>query len=155
MIPKNLLFVLMSLVSHCRIGANGDANDRGMIWNVSVATQLQLDQFMENVTAYNNRGSTSYFHLSLTGENNYELDIVKLMNISLTDGGCLILENKGGPTEIKCTTTQSNLEELRDFVQPISRAFLVLMDGLVITGCPVPLMMEEVFNVTIQNCVFQ
>ena len=126
-----------------------------IIWNVSVTTQLQLDQFMENVTAYNDRRNTSYLHLSLAGDNNYVLDIVKLMNISLTNGGSIILESKGGPAEIDCTASPSDVKELKEVVPPISRASLVLMDGLVITGCPVPLMIEKSSNITIQNCVFQ
>ena len=86
---------------------------------------------MENVTAYNDRRNTSYLHLSLAGDNSYTLDIVKLMNISLTNGGSLILESKGGSVEIDCTASQSDLKELEEVVQPISRASLVLMDGLV------------------------
>ena len=126
-----------------------------MVWNVSVSTQPQLDQFMENMTAYNDRRNTSCLHLSLAGDSNYMLDIVKLMSISLTNGGSLILESKGGPAEIYCTASQSDVNELKEVVQPISRASLVLMDGLVITGCPVPIMIEEASNVAIQNCVFQ
>ena len=57
--------------------------------------------------------------------------------------------------ESNCTASQSDLEELREVVQPISRASLVLMDGLVFTGCPVPIMIEEASSVVIQNCVFQ
>ena len=166
MIPGNLLFVLVSLLWHWRIIASEDGsgiNDElitpisedPMVWNVSVSTQPQLDQFMENMTAYNNRRNTSCLHLSLAGDNNYMLDIVKLMNISLTNGGSLILESKGAPAEIYCTASQSDVKKLKEVVQPISRASLVLMDGLVITGCPVPLMIEEASNVTIQNCIFQ
>ena len=127
---------------------------------VTVHSQSELDQFLENATVNSGKGITDCLHLSLAGElpaghNNYILDIVKLMNISLTKGGILTLESKGGPVEIDCTASQSDVKELREVVQPISRAALVLMDGLVITGCPVPIMIEEASNVTIQNCVFQ
>ena len=163
MISGNLLFVLISLSWHWRVIASEDGSGKNdelisedpMVWNVSVSTQSQLDQFMENMTAYNDRRNTSYLHLSLAGDNNYMLDIIKLMNISLTNGGSLILESKGGSAEIDCIANQSDVNELKEVVQPISRASLVLMDGLVITGCPVPLMIEEASNVTIQNCVFQ
>ena len=166
MIFRNLLFVLMLLLWHWRINASEDGSGMNnktitseqdpIIWNFSVTTQLQLDQFMENMTAYNNRRNTSCLHLSLAGDNSgYVLDIVKLMNISLTNGGSLILESKDGPAKIYCTANQSDMKELKEVVQPISRASLVLMDGLVITGCPVPLMIEKSSNITIQNCVFQ
>ena len=165
MIFRNLLFVLISVLWHWRIDASEDGSGMNnemitselgpIIWNVSVTTQSQLDQFMENVTAYNDRRNTSCLHLSLAGDNSYMLDIVKLMNISLTNDSSLILESKGGPAEIDCTASQSDMKELKEVVQPISRASLVLLDGLVITGCPVPLMIEKSFNITIQNCVFQ
>ena len=162
MIFRTLLFVLISMLWHWRINASEDGsgindkrNEDPMIWNVSVANQSQLDQFMKNVTAYNDRKNTSCLHLSLAGDNSYMLDIVKLMNISLTNDSSLILESKGGPAEIDCTASQSDVNKLKEVVQPISHASLVLMDGLVITGCPVPIMIEEAANVTIQNCVFQ
>ena len=160
----DLLFVLLSLLWYWRINASEDGsgiNDEiitsedPIIWNVSVSTQSQLDQFMENVTAHNDRRNTSYLHLSLAGENSYTLDIVKLMNISLTTDGSLILESKGRLADIDCTSSHSDLKELKEVVQAISRASLVLMDGLVFTGCPVPIMIEEAYNVTIQNCVFK
>ena len=160
---RNILVVLMSMLW---LGTDGDSTDgSGFVvlpeepcleWNIVVASQSQLDQVIENVTSYSDRGTnTCYFHLSLAGGNSYVLDIVKLMNISLTDGGSLIMESKGGVAEINCTASQSDLQELREVVQPISRASLVLMDGLVFTGCPVPIMIEEASSVVIQNCVFQ
>ena len=166
MIFRNPLVVLILLLWHWRINVSEDGSGMNtnevitseldpIIWNVSVTTQLQLDQFMENMTTYNNRRNTSCLHLSLAGDNSYMLDIIKLMNISLTNGGSLILESKGGPAEIYCTASQLDMKELKEVVQPISRASLVLMDGLVITGCPVPLMIEKSSNITIQNCIFQ
>ena len=147
----------MSLLWHWRIDASEDGSGISdeMIWNISVTNQSQLDQFMENVTAYNNRRNTGYLHLSLAGNNSYTLDIVKLMNVSLTNDGKLIVESKGGSAEIDCRASQPDLKELCKVVQPISRASLVLMDGLVFTGCPVPIMIEKAYNVTIQNCVFR
>ena len=78
---------------HWKINASKDGsgmNDKmttskldPIIWNVSVTTQSQLDQFMENVTAYNDKISMSFLYLSLAGENSYVLDIVKLINISV------------------------------------------------------------------------
>ena len=73
----DLLFVLLSLLWYWRIGVSEDGSGTNneikvtsedpMIWNVSVSTQSQLDRFFENVTAYNDRRNTNYFHLSLAG----------------------------------------------------------------------------------------
>ena len=161
MIFNNLLLVLTTILLHWNIDAIEDKieDSSGIgvsfeeIWKVSVTTQSQLNQFMENVTAYNE--DTYIIHLSLAGENHFTLDIVKLMNVSLIDGGILVMEGKGGTVEIICIASHSDLKELKEVVQPISRASLVLMDGLVFTGCPVPIMIEEASNVTIQNCVFR
>ena len=57
--------------------------------------------------------------------------------------------------EINCKTGFSDLEMLSKTVQPLSRASLVLLDGLVFIGCPVPILIEEASNVIVQNCVFQ
>ena len=143
--------VLISMLLHWRIGivANED-------WDVSVTTQSQLDQFIEKVTAYNEKGNRAgYLRLSLGAGENYQLDIVKLMNISLADGATLVMEGMDGAVEINCTASQSDLEELREALRPISHVSLVRMDGIVFTGCPVPIMIEEVDEVEIHNCVFQ
>ena len=155
MIFRSLPLVVISILWHWRTGRGTGTNTTLLTWNVSVATQSQLDQFIENVTAYNGDRNTSYLRLSLASENAFVLDIVRLMNISLIDGGSLIIESNGGAVEIDCTASHSDLEELKEVLQPISRASLVLMDGLVMTGCPVPTMIEEASNVTIQNCIFQ
>ena len=149
MIFKHL--VIISILLHWRIGI--DANEG---WDVSVTTQSQLDQFMEKATTYSEKGNRArYLRLSLGGGENYQLDIVKLINISLTDGATLVMEGMDGAVEINCTASQSDLEELGEALRPISRASLVRMDGLVFTGCPVPIMIEKASKVEIQNCVFQ
>ena len=122
---------------------------------LEVHNQPELDQLMENVTAYSEKGNTSCLHLSLVGGNVYMLDVVKLMNISLIDGGSLIMESNDGVAEINCTASYYDVDELREVVRPISGLALVLLDGLLFDRCPVPLMIEETSNVTIRNCVFQ
>ena len=76
------------------------------------------------------------------------------MKINVTNS-CLVMESMGGPAEINCTASESDPEKLKEVVQPISRASLVKMDGLIFTGCPVPIMIEETSSVKIQNCVFR
>ena len=115
--------------------------------SVRVTNQSQLDKFM-------NGTNVTDTHLTLAGNNTYVLDIVKLINI-YKDSSRLIMESKGGPAEITCTASEPDPEKLKEVAQPISRVSLVQMDGLIFTGCPIPIMIEEVDNVTIQNCTFQ
>ena len=133
-------------------------NENLVVWNTTIVDQLQLNQFIENVTTYTNHwNTTNCLYLSLGGGTNYELDIVKLMKISVS--GSLVMESKDGSTEINCTIDQQlymyGVEQLYQTVQPLSHASLVLLDGLIFTGCPVPILIEEASNVVIQNCVFQ
>ena len=125
------------------------------VWNATIVNQLQLTQFIDNVTMYTDHwNTTNCLYLSLTGGTNYELDIVKLMKISVN--GSLVMESEGGSADMNCTIDpQYDLEELSQTLQPLSRASLVLLDGLIFTGCPVPILIEEASNVAIQNCVFQ
>ena len=130
------------------------SGNKSFVWNVSVSTQVELNQFIENVTMYANAKTSNFITLSLAS-GNYELDIVTLMNIGTN--GSVIMESEGsrGSVEIICTAYSSDLEELRQRLNPLLRASLVLLDGLIFTGCPVPILMEEVSNVVIENCVFR
>ena len=127
-----------------------------LVWNVSVVSQSDLDQFIQNVSAYNYSDqkkavTTKCLYLSLTA-GDYELDIIKLMKIS-TNGSLVITgKSEGGSVGINCKA--DGLVGMED-LQPLSRALLVLLDGLIFTGCPVPILIEEAFTVVIQNCVFQ
>ena len=138
---------------------NADDSDEEnlMVWNVMIADQLDLTRFIENVTTYTDRWNvTNFIRLSLAGGRQYELDIVKLMKITIN--GSLIMEKNGSLlAEINCSTGISDLdlEELSKTIKPLSRASLVLLDGLTFTGCPVPILIEEASNVVIENCVFQ
>ena len=126
-----------------------------VVWNVTISSQLEMNRFIANVTAYSNkRGTVDCLYLSLAGGTNYEIDIVKLLNINVTNGN-LIVKSKGGSVEINCTAHSSDLENLTQILHPLSRASLVLLDGLIFIGCPVPILIEEASNVVIQNCVFQ
>ena len=81
------------------------------------------------------------------------MNMMKLM--FMATNGSLIMRSSGGTAEINCSTGISDLEELSKTIKPLSRASLVLLDGLVFTGCPVPILIEETSNVVIKNCVFQ
>ena len=78
-----------------------DSDENLTVWNATVVTQLELAQFIENVTAYTDRkNTTNCVYLSLAGENNYKLDIVKLMQISIN--GSLIMESIDGSANVNC-----------------------------------------------------
>ena len=76
------------------------------------------------------------------------------MRINLGINGSLAIMGVDSAVNINCAINVTDPEELRDMLQPISRAQLVLFDGLVFTQCPVPIVIEEVYSVMIQNCVF-
>lgn len=127
-------------------------------WNhVSIANQSELDQFVKTASDIWNYNIGRCIHLSLAGDNNYTLDIVDFMNVtssSLADNGSLVIQAVGSKVEINCMSDQTDLDKLRQILQPISNALLVLLDGLVFINCPVPVLIEEVSVVIIQNCVF-
>ena len=165
---RSSLFVLTSTLClilwpwHWRVAVascgSGDLEEL-LVWNVSVSSQLELNQFIENVTTNSEKkkSTINYLHLSLAGGKKYLLDIVNLMKISVK--GSLIMKGEGGLAEISCTTdrndSRSDFKKLRQITKPLSCASLVLLDGLIFTGCPVPILIEEASNVVIQNCVFQ
>ena len=95
--------------------------------------------------------------LSLVGNNSYTLDIVDFMNVtsfSIANNGSLIMQGMGGIVDINCVSSQSDLNELLQILRPISNAQLVILDELVFINCPVPVLIEEVSTVIVQNCVF-
>ena len=48
----------------------------------------------------------------------------------------------------------SGLEELMSVFRPLSEALLVVLDGLLLTGCPIPVVLEEVSTVIVRDCEF-
>ena len=112
-----------------------------------ISNQSQLDLFITNTSLYDN--STKCIELSLNGSN-FIVDLQKLMSINLGTNGSL--EITGDSVNINCSI---NLTDHKDMPQPIiSRALLVVLDGLVFTKCPVPILIEEVSTVIVRNCVF-
>ena len=89
--------------------------------------------------------------LLLIGDS-FKLDPLQLMGMKLDANASLVII--GDSVNIHCTSNITDQEELMGMLQPISRAQSVLFDGLVFTKCPVPIVIEEVYNVMIQNCVF-
>ena len=153
---RSILVLVLWYLKACSEACCNKLEENLVVWNATIIDQLQLTQFIENVTMYTDYwNTTNCIYLSLTGGTNYELDIVKLMKISIN--GSLVMESKGRSAEINCNfdLQYDDLKALSQTVQPLSRASLVLLDGLIFTGCPIPILIEEASDVVIQNCVFQ
>jgi len=78
------------------------------------------------------------------------LDFSQLMKINATK----LIVKGDGTIDMNCTANATDLDVLKNMVQPISRTLLVLFDGLVFNKCSVPILIEEVAEVMISNCVF-
>ena len=126
--------------------------------SAKITNQSKLDLFMNNASLYENPNANTTICIQLelvrvdSVHTSFTLDLVQLMRINLGANGSLVIT--GNSVNINCTTNVTDSEELRKLLQPISRALLVSFDGLVFTRCPVPIVMEEVAHVIIQNCVF-
>ena len=123
-------------------------------WTVSVHNQTELDNFMEQATAFTD--TSRCIQLSLIGNLRirYRLDIVKLMQIKLGISGGLIVVGTNSPVEIDCGANVSNIQQSEGVPKPISNSSLVVFDGLTFVKCPVPIMIEEASTVVVQNCDF-
>ena len=125
-------------------------------WDVVITNQSELDLFV--AAARLNQDNNNCIYLSLLGNSSYTLDIVDFMNVtsfSIATNGSLIMQAMGGTVDINCVSSQSDLDELLQILRPISNALLVMLDELVFNNCPVPVLIEEVAVVVVQNCVFQ
>ena len=124
-------------------------------WNVTVVDQRALDDVLRNIT----RSLTSEtvttnkcIRLVLTSEV-YQLDIVRLMELKLGVGGGLIMMGVADRPVIECINKVSDLELLKNV--SVSKVSVVMLDGLIFNGCPVPIVFEEVSVVVVKNCVFR
>ena len=131
-----------------------DCNDVGSTsnWSVQVDNQAELDDFMNNTTSFTTETASRCIRLSLKN-GTYQLDVVKMMQLKLGTEGGLVIAGVNGTANINCTANTSNLEELRNI--SISNVSLVSFDGLIFNSCPVPIVIEEVSVVVVQNCVFR
>ena len=118
---------------------------------VRVANQLDLDRFIANVTTQSQEMSRypMCIHLSLATNfeaDSYQVDLTKLvLGVSLNKNDSLRVEvAEGGRANISCKGAMK-----------FSKASLILFDGLLFTGCAVPVYVEEVDTVVMQNCVFR
>ena len=116
-----------------------------------VSNQLQLDRFLDNITSWTREPRRRYprcIQLSLTGDS-YQLNVTKFVRgLNLKENDSLKVEVEGERAYISCMDVHASSLLL-------SRASMVVFDGLVFTGCLRPIYVEEVNTVVIQNCVFR
>ena len=121
----------------------------GTVQNIIVVNnQSEIDRLMS--ATHDQSNTPECIHFSLTGGHTYKVNMTKMM--ILGTNGSLIMESKGGQAKVNCATSSLDLDKT---LQPLSNASLVLLDGLVFTGCPVPILLKEASIVVIQNCLFQ
>ena len=149
---STLLVALLSVISFIKVScvSPASASQTCYVAESVISDQSQLDLFITNTSLYDS--STKCIHLSLFGSS-FNVDLLQLMRINLGTNGSLVITGSDS-VNINCSINISDHVELRDMLQPISRALLVLLDGLVFTKCPVPIVIEEVSTVIIRNCVF-
>ena len=125
-----------------------------VIRNVSINGQEELDNFVDNVTSFADDDTDRCIQLFLTRKA-YKLDMIKIMGVKLGTGGGLIMIGVANPlVTIDCVSTISGLQELRNNLKPLANVSLVVLSGLRFAGCPVPVVLEEVSTVMVQNCDF-
>ena len=147
-----VLFWWFVFLGRDRVKANYmyKCSDNAYNWTVSVHDQTELDNFMEQTASFTD--TSRCIQLSLIGDIRYRLDIVELMQIKLgTSGGLIVV---GTNSQIDCDANISNIEHSDRVPKPISNTSLVIFDGLTFVKCPVPIMIEEVSSVVVQNCDF-
>ena len=160
-----LLFVVLMYGSatFARNDCSALADVTGGVQRVTkqVSNQLQLDQFLDNITSQRqDRGRARCIQLSLSG-GTYHLNVTKFVHgIDLKKNDSLIVRGEHGAVNIYCLVDDSaNISQngISEFLQSrrILNASMVVFDGLVFTGCLLPIYVEKVNTVVIQNCVFQ
>ena len=133
---------------------SGERFDSVIKSNISISEQSDLNDFIGNVTSFTDDDKDRCIQLLLTGKS-YSLDMIKIMRIKLgTGGGLVIVGVPDQPVKINCIADASGLEDLRNSLKPLANVSLVVLDGLLFTECPVPVVLEEVSTVIVQNCVF-
>ena len=150
-----VLIVLCILQFRCTASSSdslGCFNERfnfTKISNISINGQSELNHFVNNL-ADDEDGCIQLF---LTGKS-YTLDMIEIMRIKLgTSGGLVIIGVTNPRVRIKCIASLPSLEELINSTL-VANVSLVVLDGLVFTKCPVPVVLERVATVIVQNCEF-
>ena len=126
-----------------------------VIRNVLINGQEELDNFVNNVTAFTDDDDTDKCVQLFLTRKVYKLNMIKIMGARLGTGGGLVMVGLANPrVTINCVANISGLEELRSNLKALANVSLVVLDGLKFAGCPVPVVIEEVTTVIVQNCDF-
>ena len=147
----NAIFVAVFLF--CWSSTTGTTTtESSLLRNVVARDQQELDQLLIYLSSQSSN-TPMYVKISFAGDT-FRLDVVELMRVHFTS---LTMIGSGGRrlVNIDCVGGQSDLEVLRNNLLPLSNVSLVLIDRLVFTKCPVPLLIEEASTVVIKNCVFR
>ena len=117
--------------------------------NESIDGQRELDDFVNNLA---DDDEDKCVQLFLTGES-YTLDMIKIMGIKLGGNGGFVIIGTSNP---RVTINVSNVSNLKELINStlIANVSLVVLDRLIFTECPVPVVLEEVSTVIVQNCEF-
>ena len=160
LIDRFLLLLIYILLSGCgNVDLNEAVNcfserfDSVIRWNISITGQDELDGFIDNITSLND-DTDRCIQIILT-RSSYDVDIIRILGTKLgTGGGFVMMGVADTPVMIDCVADASGLEDLRNNLKPLADVSLVVLDGLLFTECPVPIVLEEVSTVMVQNCVF-
>ena len=149
-----LLFTYKTVESSHSLNCSSPRFNATMKWNVTIHGQKELDSSFDNLTSFSNVSTDRCIQLILTGQS-YRLDVIDLMKIKLgTTGGLTIFGAANPRVKINCVSEESDLEKLRSLLKALSNVSLVVLKGLTFIGCPVPVVLEEVSTVIVQNCDF-
>ena len=160
------LSVLVALMNGSWASATSDCSALVGVTYSDVLTrqasnQSQLDQFLDNLTSQRQQcqGRTRCIQLSLAG-GAYQLNVTKFIHaVDLKENDSLIVRGEGGAVNIHCLLTDNaNMSQsISGFLQSrrLLNASMVVFDGLMFTHCLLPINVEQVNFVMIQNCVFR
>jgi len=161
------LLVLVVLTNGSWASSEGDCSalvgvtDDVQNVNRQVLNQSQLDRFIDNLISQRqeDQGRPRCIQLSLAG-GTYQLNMTKFIHgVDLKENDGLIVRGEGGAVNIQCLITDSaNMSQnISGFLQSrrLLNASMVVFDGLTFTRCLLPVYVEQVNFVMIQNCVFR
>jgi len=143
--------------------AISDCSATGYVLNVTrkASNQSQLDQFLDNLISQRqeDQGRPRCIQLLLAG-GTYQLNVTKFIHgVDFKENDSLIVKGEGGEVNIHCLITDSaNMSQnISEFLQSrrLQNASMVVFDGLMFTHCLLPIYVEKVNFVMIQNCVFR
>ena len=151
------LLVFVSLL--CRSCPTSSRAEQ-VIARVFVTNQLQLDRFLDNITLQREGRDSRCIHLTLT-TGSYQLNITKFVHaVDLKNNDSLIVRGESSPVTMHCVAEDGTSNGSTRIVENLLNrrllnASMIVFDGLVFTGCVLPVYVEEVSTVVIRNCVFR